>query len=162
MHRMRATITLPYIQGLSEPIKRLLSHLDIQVRLRANTTLRSMLMRPKDPVPQEERVGVVYKIPCRDCTKTYVRQSGRTLAMKLKVHQRAVRKGDVNASAIAEHVWNKQHCMDWSAAEVVDSEQYLCPRLLLGSWHIHSEQNPMNGECGSLPTEYCSLIKRSL
>ena len=41
-----------------------------------------MLTRPKDPVPQEERVGVVYKILYRDCTKTYVGQSGHTLAMK--------------------------------------------------------------------------------
>ena len=71
-----------------------------------------MLMRPKDPVPQEERVGVVYKIPCRDCSQTYVGQSGRTLAMRLKEHQRAVRNGDVNASAIAKHVWNEQHHMD--------------------------------------------------
>ena len=82
--------------------------------------------------------------------------------MRLKEHQRAVRNRDMNASAIAEHVWNEQHCMDWSAVQVVDSEQYLCPRLLLESWHIHSEQNPMNRECGLLLTEYCSLIKRSL
>ena len=59
---------------------------------------------------------------------------------------------DVNASAIAEHVWNEHHRMDWSAAEVADTEQYLYPRLLLESWHIHSEQNPMNRERGLLPT----------
>ena len=81
--------------------------------------------------------------------------------MRLKEHQRVVRNGDVNASAIAEHAWNEHHRMDWSAAEVVDTEQYLYPRLLLESWHIHSEQNPMNRECGPLPTEYCSLIKRT-
>ena len=58
----------------------------------------------------------------------------------------------MNASAIAEHVWNEHHRMDWSVVEVVDTEQYLCPRLLLELWHIHSEQNPMNRERGSLQT----------
>ena len=55
----RATIALPYVQGLSEPIKRLLSHL---VRFRANTTLRCMLMRPKDPVRLEEGSRMRYCI----------------------------------------------------------------------------------------------------
>ncbi len=133
--------------------------MDIQVRFRANTTLRRMLVRPKDPVPPVEQVGVIYKIPCMDCTKAYIGQSGRTLAMRLKEHQRAVQNGDVNASAIAEHIWHDQHRIDWSAAEIVDSERYLCPKLMLESWHIHSEQDPLNRERGSLPIEYCSLIK---
>ena len=75
--------------------------------------------------------------------------------------ERSTMERDVNALAIAEHVWNEHHRMDWSVVEVVDTEQYLCPRLLLELWHIHSEQNPMNRERGSLPTEYCSLIKKS-
>jgi hypothetical protein len=50
--------------------------------------------------------------------------------MRLKEHQRAVCNGDVNASAITEHVWHEQHRMDCSAAEVVDSKQYLCPSLI--------------------------------
>ena len=61
--------------------------------------------------------------------------------LRLKQHQRAVHNADVNTSAIAKHVWQEQHQMDRSSAEVVASEQYLCPRLLLESWQIHGEQH---------------------
>ena len=66
-----------------------------------------MLVRPKDPVPPEERVGVVYRIPCKDCTKAYVGQSARSLVLRLKEHQRAVYNADMNTSAIAEHIWQE-------------------------------------------------------
>ena len=158
----RATITLPYVQGLSEPMKRLLSRLDIRVRFRANMTLGRILMRPKDPVPPENQVGVVYRIPCMDCPKAYVGQSGRSLAWRLKEHQRAFHNVDMNASALAEYVWQEQHWIDWSSAEVLDSKQFLLPRLMLESWFIHSEGNPLNRERGPLPIEYCSLIKKLL
>ena len=55
-----ATITLPYVQGLSEPIRRVLDSLSIRVCFRPHQTLRRLLTRPKDPVPQEARSGIVY------------------------------------------------------------------------------------------------------
>ena len=59
-------------------------------------------MKPKAPVPVDRVNGVVYRVPCKGCTKTYVGQSGRSLTCRLKEHQHAVRNGDVMASAIAE------------------------------------------------------------
>lgn len=144
--KLKTTITLPYIQCLSEPIRRLSGSMDIRVRFRANTTLRQILMRPKDPIPHEEPVGVgvVYRIPCKDCPKAYIGQSGRSLVLRLKEHKRAVHNCDTNASALVKHAWQEQHQIDWSSAEILDSEQFLSPRLLLESWFIHSEKNPLN------------------
>ena len=155
----RATVTIPYIQGLSEPIKRLLERVKVKVRLRPNKTLRQLLVRPKDKVPMEQRTGVVYSIPCRDCPKTYVGQSGRSLECRVKEHQRAVKYGDTNTSAIAEHAWQEQHNINWPVATILDSNQYLHSRLILESWHIHQQPDPMNRERGSLPPIYCSLIR---
>ena len=157
--KLRATVTIPYIQGLSEPIKRLLERVKVKVRLKPNKTLRQLLVRPKDKVPMEQRTGVVYSIPCRDCPKTYVGQSGRSLECRVKEHQRAVKYGDTNTSAIAEHAWQEQHNINWPAATILDSNQYLHSRLILESWHIHQQPDPMNRERGSLPPIYCSLIR---
>ena len=153
----KATITLPYVRGLSEPIKRMLEEVDIRVRFRLNTTLRKILVKPKDPVPVERRTGIVYQIPCKDCSQTYVGQSGRTITDRIKEHQRAVKNGDTNNSAVAEHAWKHQHRMDWSASEVLDYNQHRFSRCMLKSWHIHHQSDSMNRERGPLPVLYCSL-----
>ena len=86
----RATITMPYIRGTSEAIKRLLNPLDIRTQFRPVTTLRNLLVHIKDPVPMEMKTGVVYQIGCQDCPATYVGQTGRTLSQRLKEHKSAL------------------------------------------------------------------------
>ena len=75
----RTSLTLPYIGGLSEAVRRVLKPLDIKVAFRPLCILRHQLVRPKDPVPRDQRAEVVYQIPCLDCPKVYIGQSGRTL-----------------------------------------------------------------------------------
>ena len=98
-----AVITIPYLQGLSETIRRILGEHKIEVRFKPHTTLRQILVKPKDPTPITSRKGVVYSIPCADCNKCYLGQSGRSLSCRIEEHRRAVISGDMNASAIAEH-----------------------------------------------------------
>ena len=47
-------------------------------------------------------------LECMDCTKAYVGQSGRTICDRVKEHQRAVKNGDTDSSAIAEHTWQRR------------------------------------------------------
>ena len=63
----RTSLILPYIGGLSETIRRILGPLDIKVAFRPHSTLRHQLVRPKDPVPMDQRTRVVYQIPCSEC-----------------------------------------------------------------------------------------------
>ena len=115
-------------------------------------------MRPKDPTPPKQRNGVIYRIPCKDCTMAYIGQLGRSLACRIKEHKRAVQNGDQNSSALAEHAWQQQHHVDWAAAEVLESTRNWYPRCMIESWHIHREANSMNRERGPLPHIYCSLL----
>ena len=113
----------------------------------------------KDPVPTSTLNGVVYRIPCKDCEHAYVGQSGRSLDCRVKEHQRAVRNGDTNASALAEHAWNEEHHIDWQNAEVLEAnQQYWRKRCLLESWHVNKETKPLNRERGTLPDIYRSLL----
>ena len=63
----RATLTLPYIAGLSESIRLILSPLAIRVAFRPFKTLMQELVHPKDPVPVSKQKGVIYSIPCAEC-----------------------------------------------------------------------------------------------
>ena len=46
--RPKTTLTLPYIKGLSEAVRRILTPLDVKVVFRPLNTLRKMLIHPKD------------------------------------------------------------------------------------------------------------------
>ena len=83
-------VIIPYIQGQSEAIRRVLKDLDIQTCFTPVSTLRQMLSHPKDPIPTMKKSGVVYRIPCADCGKSYVGQTGRNLSLRIKEHKKAV------------------------------------------------------------------------
>ena len=106
----RTSLTLLYISGLSETVRRVLSPLDIKVFFRPLHTLRHQLVRPKDPVPMDQRTGVVYQIPCSESPKVYIGQSGRSLKHRLFEHRWALRNGDVAVSALAEHMVHWPPC----------------------------------------------------
>ena len=152
------TLTLPYIKGLSESIRRILSPLSIRVMFRPFTTLRQMLVHPKDPVPVSKRKGVVYSIPCAECPRTYIGQTGRSLDLRLQEHRRALKNGDVTASAVAEHVFTAGHQVDLSKASVIDYHPHTQTRCLLESWHIQHQQAPLNRERGPMPGLYATLL----
>ncbi len=63
--------------------------------------------------------GVVYRIPCQDCEKSYVGQTQRNLDRRIKEHKRAVVTGDTATSALAEHSWSLHHRIDWEETTVL-------------------------------------------
>ena len=81
---------------------------------------------------------MVYKIPCRSCTKEYISQTGRTLEHRLKEHRRALVSGDVNLSAVAQHAVDEGHDIDWSSATVIDEH----PNFTKGVHWKHGTSDP--------------------
>ena len=65
----KSTAVLPYVQGVSEPLRRCLEQQGIHTVFKSETTLRSHLVRPKDTVDPAKQDGVVYRIPC-ECGKS--------------------------------------------------------------------------------------------
>src|SRR5690606_23161339 len=59
----RSIVVLPYVQGLSEELKRILTGYNFTVFFKPLPALRGQLCRVKDPTPELNRSGVVYKIP---------------------------------------------------------------------------------------------------
>ena len=85
------SVTLPYISGLFKCICRVLAPLAILVTFRPFRTQRQELVHPKDPVPANSRKGGVYSIPCAECPRTYMGQTGRSLDHRLREHRRALK-----------------------------------------------------------------------
>ena len=58
-------INLPYIQGASEQLRRTFNKYNIKTTFYTPTTLRSLLSKPKDPIPKEDRNNVIYQLDCK-------------------------------------------------------------------------------------------------
>ena len=83
---MKGFAIVSYIQGIAEPIMRILSNCGIKVALKPIQTLGHIFAKPKDRVPTERKTNVVYSIPCGDCEKEYLGQTKRQFRTRLKEH----------------------------------------------------------------------------
>ena len=110
---------VPYIQGVTEPIKRILSNCNVKVALKPYLTLGHIFAKPKDPVETNQKTRAIYSIPCGDCDKEYLGQSKRQFGTRLKEHQKAVSTLDKGKSALAEHVCFTKHEIAWENSTVI-------------------------------------------
>ena len=67
----------PYIQGVTEPIKRILNSHNVKVTQKPFQTLGYIFAKPNDPVTKEQRTDATYSIPCNDCDNEYIGQTKR-------------------------------------------------------------------------------------
>ena len=49
-------------------------------------TIRSILVHPKDKTPDAQKCGLVNQVECPECPLTYIGETGRTLATRMKDH----------------------------------------------------------------------------
>ena len=117
-----ATVVIPYMQGLSESIRRVCQKYNIRIVFGAGKSLRTILTKAKDRLPQEQQSNVVYKIPC-SCGKVYIREMARRMESRMREHRSACRKCQLKKSAVAEHTWTQDHNILWNKAEIIDHAQ---------------------------------------
>ena len=81
---------LPFINGVTQPLTRILPRHDIQVVTKPLKTLQQEFLSPKFRPPTEHQPNVVYKIPCADCDWCYIGETGRCFETRKKEHVRNV------------------------------------------------------------------------
>ena len=153
-------VTLPYIKGTTEAISRVLNKAGFKVAMKPCRTLRQELVAPKDKVSLLDKAGVVYQIPCGDCSASYIGHTGKNLRDRVKQHKATTDKGKTNDSAIAEHSWSSHHSIDWENVKVLDQESIEKRRQIKESLLIRSKAPEMNRDLGLEVSEaYSSIIQ---
>ena len=146
---------IPYVRCVSDAIRHIiLTPLKIRVCYRPHHTLRRLLSRPRDTVPDLQKSGVVYRIPCTSCSASYIGQSGRRLEERVEEHKKAVAAADFDSSALAEHAWKRGHPVDWASVEAMSIAHNLRTRVVREAFAIRSLNNILNRDGGALPQEY--------
>ena len=91
-HRCKGMVVLPYVQGVTEKIARTLKQHDIAAAMKPHTTLRSLLVHPKDKRDPANTTDAIYEIPCMNCNSCYIGETGRTFNTRLEEHKSEVNK----------------------------------------------------------------------
>ena len=66
---------VPYIRGVTEPIRRILASHNVKVAQKRFQTLENIFSKAKDFLPREQRIGSVYSIPWKDYEYEYIVQT---------------------------------------------------------------------------------------
>ena len=79
----KCLVGLPYIEGITEKILRILKSNNIFVYTFSVKIVKQILHLPKDPVDHFRRAGAIYSIPCLNCNHVYIGETGRCFETRL-------------------------------------------------------------------------------
>lgn len=118
-------------------------------------------MNVKDRLDSKRYPGVVYKVPCADCSCSYIGETGN-FTRRLKEHKRDVANNKKASNALAEHAYNHGHLIDWDNAAIIAKEKNSTTRLLLESAFIQTTEDTINRTDGNLPASYIRSLRHIL
>ncbi len=131
---------------MGSPISGLIAEAVLQ-KLTPTQSLRSTLVRVKDRLPAQEQRNVVYKIPCSECSSSYVGQTCRQFGTRMKEHKGTIRRQDEN-SLLALQCLTTGHAVDWDRDTVVGKGTPKYKREYLEAWNTTSVNQSMNLDPG--------------
>ena len=139
----RPHITVPYYRGLSESVKKKCSNYGVQVYFRGGTTIKNLLMAPKDKDPMMKKSGVIYSYKCGrvDCDEEYIGESSRTFAERFKQHQKA-------PSPIFDHHTITGHDISVEHFNIVGREENNLKRAIKEALYIRVNNPSLNRNVG--------------
>ena len=111
--RAKGHVTLPYIGCLTEPISRLIRKTGVAAHAKPHTTIRSILVAPKDKGHPQDKLGVVYQLMCQDCEASCIGETERALKQRLKEHQK-------DSSPVGHLMGYDKHKVDSQNIRIVD------------------------------------------
>ena len=136
-------ITVPYYKGLSESVKKRCSNCGVQVYFKGGTTIKNLLMAPKDIDPMTKKSGVIYSYKCGrvECDEEYIGESSRTFDERFKEHQKA-------PSPIFDHFNTTGHSISVEYFNIVGREEQNLKREIKEALYIRVNNPSLNRNVG--------------
>ena len=104
-------LVLPYNYNINN-VKFILRSLNINVIFSFKNTIRNFLIKNSP----ENKSCCIYKVPCFQCNRYYIGQTGKGLETRVKQHKYAIRSAN-ESNALFNHVRDEGHSIDWENAK---------------------------------------------
>ena len=136
-------IVIPYTQGLCESIKKICGRYGIQTHFKGGTTIKNLLVSPKDKDPMVNQSGAIYWYQCGDlgCDDEYIGETSRTFGERYKEHLKA-------PSAIHHHSSQTGHPTSHNNFQIIGREGHNLARNIKESIYIRVNNPTLNNNIG--------------
>ena len=132
-------MVIPYTRGIAESFKNICGKYGIQVYFKGNTTIKQILMKPKDQEPKDKKSGVIYSLQCGDiaCGKVHIGETSRTLGEKCREHLK-------QPSPIHVHIQQTGHTTTSSNFNIIGRKDQGLARTIKESIYIRVNNPTLN------------------
>ena len=154
-------VQMPYVKGLTEPLRRLHKKYGMSSYIRPSNTLRQQLVHAQDPIPKTRVTGPVNHIPCSTCEADYVGETERSLKARFGEHRRL----SSSTSEVSRHIHTDchGHTVHIEEAKILTVEPKWFERGVKEAIYIRALRPSLNRRDGgrySLPPVYNIMITR--
>jgi hypothetical protein len=136
---------LPFVGTVFNRISRVLARHNIKSVGLPHMKLSSLLRPVKDHLGL--RTPGVYRIHC-ECGRVYTGQTGRSVDIRLKEHQRHIRLQHPDKSAIAEHGIDPGHCIQFHNSSILAMKTRYMDHIVREAIEIELHPYNINREGG--------------
>ena len=139
-------VQLPYVKGLTEPLRRLYKQYEASSYVRSSNTLWQQLVHTKDPIPKTRVTGPVYHIPCSSREADYVGETERSLKTRFDEHRRP----SSSTSEVSRHIHTdcKGHTVHIEEAKILTVEPKWFERGVKEAIYIRALHPSLNRDGG--------------
>ena len=139
-------VQLPFIQGTTYKIARILRRHKVFSTFRPFKTIRGSLRSAKDHVDPKNMKGV-YFIPCSSGTP-YIELNGHSIYQRIQEHTYDLRHCRNHSSPLAKHVEIKKHHICLEDSQLLARIDYFHHHKLRKAIEIENKSNMLNRELG--------------
>ncbi len=121
--KTKGQVVIPYVQGLSEAVDRVMCKHGVAVAMKPHMTLRRLLVHPKDK-----------NETCKNCDSVFIGETGRLFGTRLEEHMKEIKElpnerkytrserktseRTMHRSATTDHHTQLNHIIDWEGANI--------------------------------------------
>jgi hypothetical protein len=136
---------LPFVGTIFNSISRVLARHNIKSVGLPHMKLSSLLC------PVKDHLGLmtprVYRISF-ECSRVYIGQTGHSMDIRLKEHQRHIRLEHPDKSALAEHSIDQGHCIQFHSSSILATKTRYTDRIVREAIEIEVHPYNINREGG--------------
>ena len=141
--KSKGHIVIPYTQGLCESIKKICGRYGIQTHFKGGSTIKNLLVSPKDKDPMVSQSDATYWYQCGDltCNDEYIGETSRTFGERYKEHLKG-------PSLIHHHSNLTNHPINHNNFKIIGREGHHLSRYIKESIFIRVNNPTLNNSIG--------------
>ena len=136
-------VVIPYTRAIAESFKNICAKYGIQVYFKGNTTIKQILIKPKDQDPKDKKIGVIHSFQCGDiaCGEESIWETSGTLVERCREHLK-------QPSPIHAHIQQTGHTTTSNNFNIIGREDQGLARTIKESIYIRVKNPTLNRSGG--------------